>query len=147
MADKIVILEDSEGNNIYPISRGLATNSVDTNAIQNGAVTSAKIDYATLDLSSSVSSSFSTSVSRCVVKRSGRVVTLEMRCTSKATSGQATIVTLPSGLLPADYPQSAFGYSNGTGFVPIIIDNATGNINALTSVSAADFRAGATWII
>lgn len=45
MADKIVILEDSEGNNIYPISRGLATNSVDTNAIQNGAVTSAKIDW------------------------------------------------------------------------------------------------------
>lgn len=48
MADKIVILEDSEGNNIYPISRGLATNSVDTNAIQNGAVTSAKIDSTTL---------------------------------------------------------------------------------------------------
>ena len=47
MADKIVILEDAEGNNIYPISRGLATNSVDTNAIQNGAVTSAKIDSTT----------------------------------------------------------------------------------------------------
>ena len=53
MADKIVILEDSEGNNIYPISRGLATNSVDTNAIQNGAVTSAKIDWATIEFSSS----------------------------------------------------------------------------------------------
>lgn len=48
MADKIVILEDSEGNNIYPISRGLATNSVDTNAIQNGAVTSDKMDWATI---------------------------------------------------------------------------------------------------
>ena len=49
MADKIVILEDANGNNIYPISRGLATNSVDTNAIQNGAVTSAKIDWTTID--------------------------------------------------------------------------------------------------
>lgn len=47
MADKIVILEDENGNNIYPISRGLATNSVDTNAIQDGAVTSDKIDWAT----------------------------------------------------------------------------------------------------
>ena len=48
MEDKIVILEDLDGNNIYPISRGLATNSVDTNAIQNGAVTSAKIDWTTM---------------------------------------------------------------------------------------------------
>lgn len=49
MADKIVILEDKDGNNIYPITRGLAANSVDTNAIQNGAVTSDKIDWTTLD--------------------------------------------------------------------------------------------------
>lgn len=47
MADKIVILEDENGNNIYPITRGLAANSVDTNAIQDGAVTSSKIDSAT----------------------------------------------------------------------------------------------------
>lgn len=47
MADKIVILEDKDGNNIYPITRGLAANSVDTNAIQDGAVTSDKIDSAT----------------------------------------------------------------------------------------------------
>lgn len=48
MADKIVILEDENGNNIYPITRGLAADSVDTNAIQDGAVTSSKIDSATL---------------------------------------------------------------------------------------------------
>lgn len=48
MADKIVILEDENGNNIYPITRGLAANSVDTNAIQDGAVTSSKIDWTTL---------------------------------------------------------------------------------------------------
>lgn len=47
MADKIVILEDKDGNNIYPISRGVAANSIDTNAIQDGAVTSDKIDWAT----------------------------------------------------------------------------------------------------
>lgn len=47
MADKIVILEDENGNNIYPITRGLAADSVDTNAIQDGAVTSSKIDSAT----------------------------------------------------------------------------------------------------
>lgn len=48
MADKIVILEDNDGNNIYPITRGLAADSVDTNAIQDGAVTSSKIDSATI---------------------------------------------------------------------------------------------------
>lgn len=51
MADKIVILEDKDGNNIYPITRGLAANSVDTNAIQDGAVTSDKIDWTTLGVS------------------------------------------------------------------------------------------------
>jgi len=47
MADKIVQLIDDQNDNIYPISRGLAANSVDTNAIQDGAVTSDKIDSAT----------------------------------------------------------------------------------------------------
>lgn len=54
MADKIVILEDNDGNNIYPITRGLAANSVDTNAIQDGAVTSSKIDSTTFYLESEV---------------------------------------------------------------------------------------------
>ena len=48
MADKIVQLVDDQNNNIYPISRGVAANSVDTNAIQDGAVTSDKIDSTTL---------------------------------------------------------------------------------------------------
>ena len=54
MADKIVQLIDDQNNNIYPISRGLATNSVDTNAIQDGAVTSDKIDSATYSTSEQV---------------------------------------------------------------------------------------------
>ena len=48
MADKIVQLVDDQNNNIYPISRGVAADSVDTNAIQDGAVTSDKIDWSTL---------------------------------------------------------------------------------------------------
>lgn len=43
MADKIVTLKDKDDNNVYPLSRGLASNSVDTNAIQDGAVSKVKL--------------------------------------------------------------------------------------------------------
>lgn len=48
MVDKIVQLVDKDNNNIYPLSRGVAADSIDTNAIQDGAVTSQKIDSATI---------------------------------------------------------------------------------------------------
>lgn len=54
MADKIVQLIDDQNNNIYPISRGVAANSIDTNAIQDGAVTSDKIESATYSTSEQV---------------------------------------------------------------------------------------------
>lgn len=51
MADKIVQLVDEDNNNIYPISRGVAADSVDTAALKDNSVTSAKIDSATFSTS------------------------------------------------------------------------------------------------
>lgn len=48
MADKIVQLQDEDGNNIFPLARGLGSDTVSTATIQNGAVTAAKIDLTTL---------------------------------------------------------------------------------------------------
>lgn len=71
MVDKIVQLVDKDNNNIYPLSRGVAADSIDTNALQDGAVTALKIDAATLKemgkvvydytLTSTVSSGFTVS--------------------------------------------------------------------------------------
>lgn len=47
MANKIVQLQNKDGDNIFPVSAGLASDSVTTDMIQDGAVTSAKIDYET----------------------------------------------------------------------------------------------------
>lgn len=43
MADKIVQLQDKQGNNVFPITGGMAADSVTTDMIQDGAVTSDKI--------------------------------------------------------------------------------------------------------
>lgn len=43
MADKIVQLQDENGNNIFPLCRGLGNDTVTTNAIQNDAVTPEKL--------------------------------------------------------------------------------------------------------
>ena len=43
MADKIVQLKDGNGNNIFPLCRGLGNDTVTTNAIQNDAVTPEKL--------------------------------------------------------------------------------------------------------
>ena len=45
MADKIVQLQNEDGDNIFPICRGLGNDTVTTAAIQDGAVTGAKIDW------------------------------------------------------------------------------------------------------
>lgn len=47
MADKIVQLQNEDGDNIFPICRGLGNDTVTTAAIQNGAVTDDKIDWST----------------------------------------------------------------------------------------------------
>lgn len=47
MADKIVQLQDKQGNNVFPITGGMAADSVTTDMIQDGAVTSEKVDFAT----------------------------------------------------------------------------------------------------
>lgn len=105
MADKIVILEDAEGNNIYPISRGLATNSVDTNAIQNGAVTSTKIDSATLDTSDiEVASGYSFNSSGTLARRVAGVVYFykTLKCPAITTTDNTTVAfTLPEGWRPS----------------------------------------------
>lgn len=49
MADKIVQLQDENGNNIFPIARGLGNNSVTTATIQDSAVTAAKIDRSNIN--------------------------------------------------------------------------------------------------
>lgn len=48
MADKIVQLQNKDGDNIYPISRGIAANSVDTAALKDSSVTANKLDATTL---------------------------------------------------------------------------------------------------
>jgi len=48
MANKIVQLQNKDGDNIFPVSAGLASDSVTTDMIQDGAVTSEKIDFTTL---------------------------------------------------------------------------------------------------
>lgn len=48
MVDKIVQLEDEDGNNIFPLCRGLGNDTVTTAAIQDGAVTSDKVDWSSM---------------------------------------------------------------------------------------------------
>ena len=48
MANKIVQLQNKDGDNIFPVSAGLASDSVTTDMIQDGAVTDEKIDFSTL---------------------------------------------------------------------------------------------------
>lgn len=57
MADKIVQLQNENGDNIYPLSRGLAADSVDTAAIKDEAITSDKIDWSTIYTSAEYSGS------------------------------------------------------------------------------------------
>lgn len=49
MANKIVQLQNKDGDNIFPVSAGLASDSVTTDMIQDGAVTSDKVDFTTFD--------------------------------------------------------------------------------------------------
>lgn len=49
MVNKIVQLEDKEGNNVFPVAGSMASDSITTAMLQDGAVTSDKIDFATLD--------------------------------------------------------------------------------------------------
>ena len=49
MANKIVQLQNKDGDNIFPVSAGLASDSITTDMIQDGAVTDEKIDWTTLE--------------------------------------------------------------------------------------------------
>lgn len=56
MADKIVQLQNKAGDNIYPISRGIAANSVDTAALKDSSVTAAKLANSAVTLDKIASS-------------------------------------------------------------------------------------------
>ena len=53
MSDTIVQLEDTNGNNIYPMAGGMAPSSVSTAMVANGAVTGAANSDASVDTSNS----------------------------------------------------------------------------------------------
>ena len=49
MANKITQLVNKDGDNLYPLSGGLLSDSVTTDMLQDESVTSDKIDWATMD--------------------------------------------------------------------------------------------------
>ena len=51
MANKITQLVNKAGDNLYPLAGGIMSDSVTTDMIQDGAVTSSKIDWTTLGVS------------------------------------------------------------------------------------------------
>lgn len=50
MANKVVQLQNKDGDNLYPLSGGTASDSITTDMLQDGSVTSDKIDFATFNV-------------------------------------------------------------------------------------------------
>lgn len=142
--DIVTTLQNRNGDNVFPIAGGMASDSINTQMLKDGAVTSDKIDETTVDLMQYKSSLVSSGTAIARTKGGVAIVTLSVTVQS-STTGEQTIFTLPAGIRPKDMPV-VFSAATTTGTVVMVRTKGNDIVFNFTTTSAFGLLATGSYI-